>query len=270
VRTKGAGDLSAQYVNQRRRAIILRRTALGCIPAASVGGLFHSDLRMHHDVYFNGSLNTDLREFHAQFKTLLETLGGPMMQPGGPVMTAMAQLASAMNSMSQFAAANPEAIKMIALGLGALATALIAIPVGLVLGIPAGITAIAGAIGALVYLEWDKIRGYLLAFNDAVTQFINWLAGIADKIKGLFGSLANPTPNGSPDRMPSLGQPMRFDPGTSKTKATPISLSLNVDGRTLAQSISEQLEQLYEHATGAPAYNGQSHFNRADGGIMGT
>lgn len=64
--------------------------------------------------------------------------------------------------------------------------------------------------------------------------------------------------------------PMKFDPGTSRTKVTPISLSLNVDGRTLAQSISEQLEQLYEHATGAPSYNGQSHFGRADGGIMGT
>jgi hypothetical protein len=50
----------------------------------------------------------------------------------------------------------------------------------------------------------------------------------------------------------------------------PISLSLNVDGRTLAQSMSEQLEELYEHATGAPSYNGQSHFNRAGGGIMGT
>ena len=46
--------------------------------------------------------------------------------------------------------------------------------------------------------------------------------------------------------------PTSFDPGTSRVKATPISMSLNVDGRQLAQSISEQLENLYEHATGAP------------------
>jgi hypothetical protein len=64
---------------------------------------------------------------------------------------------------------------------------------------------------------------------------------------------------------------MNFLQGPPTTpKVTPISLSLNVDGRTLAQSMSEQLEQLYEHATGAPSYNEQSHFARADGGIMGT
>jgi hypothetical protein len=51
---------------------------------------------------------------------------------------------------------------------------------------------------------------------------------------------------------------------------TPISLSLNVDGRTLAQAVSEVLEDLAEHATGSPNYNGVSHFGRADGGISGT
>jgi hypothetical protein len=93
----------------------------------------------------------------------------------------------------------------------------------------------------------------------------------ADKIKGLFGS-GGDTGQFKKDLEDANKSyvPMRFDPGTSKTKVTPISLSLNVDGRTLAQSISEQLEQLYEHATGAPSYNGQSHFGRADGGIMGT
>jgi hypothetical protein len=69
---------------------------------------------------------------------------------------------------------------------------------------------------------------------------------------------------------PMTAQPMNFLQGPPTTKVTPITLSLNVDGRTLAQSMSEQLEQLYEHATGAPSYNEQSHFARADGGISGT
>lgn len=47
----------------------------------------------------------------------------------------------------------------------------------------------------------------------------------------------------------------------------PISLSLNVDGRALAQAVSEELGQLHEHATGAPAANGQGQFGRADSGI---
>jgi hypothetical protein len=104
-----------------------------------------------------------------------------------------------------------------------------------------------------------------------VASFFDWLGSIAGKVKGLFGSSGAPSQfKKDLDDANKNYVPMRFDPGTSQTKATPIALSLNVDGRTLAQSISEQLEQLYEHATGAPSYNGQSHFNRADGGMMGT
>jgi hypothetical protein len=47
----------------------------------------------------------------------------------------------------------------------------------------------------------------------------------------------------------------------------PITLNLNVDGRSLAQAVSEELQKLHEHATGAPAANGLSLFGRADGGI---
>jgi hypothetical protein len=249
---------------------------------------------------------TVLKAFNEQWTNLLQTIGSPMMQPGGPVMTAMAGLTNTMNSMSQFAAANPEAIKIMAYGVAALAAAFIAIPVGLLLGIPAGITAIGVAIGAIAYLEWEKIRGYLLAFNDAITRFINWLGGIADKVRGLFaglnmgwgpardetGHIKNPglldkyiwgepggkgggKGGGDVDQfkkdLEDAGKnyvPMRFDPGTSRPKLTQTAFSFNVDGRTLAQTVIEQMESLTEHATGSPNYNGQSHFARADGGIM--
>jgi hypothetical protein len=244
---------------------------------------------------------TVLKEFNKQWENLLQTLGSPMMQPGGPVMSAMAGLTNTMNSMSQFAAANPEAIKIMAYGVAALAAAFIAIPVGLLLGIPAGITAIGVAIGALGYLEWGKIRGYLLAFNDAITTFINWLGGIADKIKGIFaglnmgwgpkrdesGHMINPglldkyiwgepggKGGGDVDQfkkdLEDAGKnyvPMRFDPGTSRPKLTQTAFSFNVDGRTLAQTVIEQMESLTEHATGSPNYNSVSHFARADGGM---
>jgi hypothetical protein len=58
-----------------------------------------------------------------------------------------------------------------------------------------------------------------------------------------------------------------FTPGTDSTKATQTAFSFNVDGRVLAQTVIEQMEYLTEHATGAPAYNGQSHFGRADSGM---
>ncbi len=50
-------------------------------------------------------------------------------------------------------------------------------------------------------------------------------------------------------------------------KPQPISLSLNVDGRALAQTVSEQLQDLTEHATSGPNYNELIQFPRADGGI---
>jgi hypothetical protein len=46
--------------------------------------------------------------------------------------------------------------------------------------------------------------------------------------------------------------------GNTQPKATPISLSLSVDGRTLAQVISEQLTELMTFPTQAPAADGYS------------
>ena len=65
-------------------------------------------------------------------------------------------------------------------------------------------------------------------------------------------------------------QPMQFLQGPPKPTKTQTALSLNIDGRTFAQTMIEEMESLTEHATGTTAYNGQSHFARADGGIMGT
>jgi hypothetical protein len=56
-------------------------------------------------------------------------------------------------------------------------------------------------------------------------------------------------------------------PSAPKAVIPPITMNLNIDGRMLAQAVSEELGQLHEHATGAPAANGQSQFGRADGGI---
>jgi hypothetical protein len=68
---------------------------------------------------------------------------------------------------------------------------------------------------------------------------------------------------------PMRAQQMNFlqGPPPATTKATQTAFSLNVDGRVLAQTVIEQMEYLSEHATGAAAYNGQSHFGRADSGM---
>src|SRR5882724_8406921 len=80
-----------------------------------------------YEELIKGDYPTVLRAFNEQWKSLLETIGSPMMQPGGPVLSAMAGLTSTMNSISQFAAANPEAIKYIGYTVAALGAALVAI-----------------------------------------------------------------------------------------------------------------------------------------------
>jgi hypothetical protein len=264
------------------------RTASQVISEMALQGRYHEgekspfekDIALQHgamglpggDELAKNDYPTLLREFNAQFTTLLQALGSPLMQPGGPVMSAMAGLTNTLNSMAQFAAVNPEAIRAIGYTVAAIGAVFVlagGIALASLAAVPLAISAIVVAIGAFIALEWDTFKTAIGSVRDALAGFFSWLGGIAEKIKGLF-------PGGGGQLKKDLDDanrnyvPMRFDPGTTKTKVTPISLSLNVDGRTLAQSISEQLEQLYEHATGAPSANGMGHFGRADSQMMGT
>ena len=263
------------------------RTASQVITEMALQGRFHEgenspfekDTRLQHgamglasaaDELSKHDYPTVLKEFNQQWTNMLQTLGSPLMAPGGPVLGAMAGLTATMNSMSQFAGANPEAVKYIAYAIGAIGVALVAIggiALGTLVGIPAAITGIVAAVIALGALEWDKVRGYLLAFNQAITDFIHWLGSIADKVKGLFsgvgGGNSDPLKKGLDDANKNY-VPMRFTPGSNQPKPQPISLSLNVDGRTLAQSMSEQLESLYGFPTTAPSSNGWQGFRSPD------
>jgi hypothetical protein len=206
--------------------------------------------------------------YNAQYKSMMEAIGAPVMQAAMPVMKSVTEMFTALGS---FANANPEAIKTIAYTLGGIAAALIAIPIATLLGVPLAVSGIVTAVIALGALEWDRVRGYLLAFNQAMTDFISWLASIADKIRGLFsGGKVEGDFGKNLDDANKNYVPMRFDPGTSKTKATQTAFSLNIDGRTFAQTMIEQMEDITEHAVSAPAYNGQSHFARADSGMATT
>ena len=65
---------------------------------------------------------------------------------------------------------------------------------------------------------------------------------------------------GDPHELPPITVPddglkkkMTFNSGVDRPKPQPISLSLNVDGRTLAQAVSSQLAELMMFPTGAGA-----------------
>lgn len=214
------------------------------------------------------------KAFHDQFESMLEAIGAPLMQAALPIMKAVTEMFSGLGS---FANTNPEAIKQIGYVLTGLAAALVVIggiAIASLIGIPAAIIGLATAIATFAALNFAAISSGLDSIKLAITSFVDYLASIpgkvTDSLKGLFGVTPNGGGGSHPGKDGKPWHPTSFSPGNGTVKATPISMSLNVDGRTLAQSISEQLEYLHEHATGAPSADGMRKFIPADGGMMGT
>jgi hypothetical protein len=148
-------------------------------------------------------------------------------------------------------------------GLGAVGGAAIGAfggPVGAVGGAILG-----GAAGGLYGLTEGLFKSYSKTV-PMVDDFGRELGATTGSVKG-FGDALRGLGGGASGSWDDSAKKMNFLEGPKSTlKAQPISLSLNIDGRVLAQTTTEQLEYLTEHATGAPSYNGQSHFARADSG----
>jgi hypothetical protein len=207
-----------------------------------------------------------LEAFNKQWVNLPESLGSPLMAPGGPVISAMAGMAQAMGSLAHVAGSNMDAIKsaigiMQTFGSAGLAVGEFAFKLS-------GLSAVFQAFGAI---PWGAIGSGLDSVKSAIMRLIDFLGAIpgmvGDKLKGMFSNPGN-VPGGDPM---GLKSPTSFHPGTGTTiKVAPTTINFAIDGRTLGQAVSEQLEFLAEHATGAPAANGLTHFPRADGGMIGT
>lgn len=205
------------------------------------------------------------KAFSDQFQSMLQAIGSPLMQAALQPMKNITEIFGAMGALAN---SHPEAIKYIGIAAGGIAAAAVAmggIALASLIGIPtavAGIGALALAVSGLMVIEWDKVRGYLLAFNDSITTFINWLGSIAEKVKGFFSGKNAPEqvyPGGTLRQKSSF-----FDPGQRQMKPQPISMSLNIDGKTLAQAVSDQLANLYGFPTGAPAADGLGHYFAGD------
>ena len=222
--------------------------------------------------------------FNKQYASMLQAIGAPMMQAALPVMR---EVTAMFSTMGQFANSHPEAIKLIAEGIAALGVALGAAGIATLValgGVPAIVTGLVAAVGSLIALNWGAVTGWLMtiptAINSAVNgivggmnKLIDFLMGIAGKIAGFFtngaGSAAGPDGQSSPGDKKGAEEfrknledanktytPIRFDPGRGGRGAQPISLSLNVDGRTLARVMSDLLEDMSTFPSGGGSGNG--------------
>jgi hypothetical protein len=200
------------------------------------------------------------------------------------VIAVLKSLTGAINGVqSVVTGMDPKNITIIAEGVAALGIALVGIgTVALVAfaGIPGIIVGVGLAAAALIAIKWDSITSIFDTIKTALSGFVDYLMGIPGKLKGLLpdagwgpsrdgnGRMKNP---GKFDKFlwgdpadPGPAKKMMFSPGSSEAKPQPVSLSLNVDGRTLAQAISSQLSDLMNFPTGAPTADGYSRWHDGD------
>lgn len=195
--------------------------------------------------------------FHDQYKSMMEAIGAPIMQAAIPVMKGVTSM---FTSLGNFANSNPGAIKTIAEGIAAFAVGLGAISVGAIVaigGLPAAIAGVVAALGTLAALNWQAIVGVFDGIRNAISNFIDAIKALFSRITGWFGSK---------DSAPSVeDQGLRhrslYVPGGQSNGAPrmpPIHLSLNLDGRLLAEAVTER--QLPRYQLMADASNGAEVF----------
>ena len=208
-------------------------------------------------------LGANMEALSKAWHNLNDAVAGPQAQNEIYFLT---QLTSALHSMQTLALNHPEAIKYIAEGIASVAIALGAMSIGTLAvlgGLPVLIAGVVAGLAGLAALHWDLLKSGLFGAMNALSTFIKFITDLYHKIMSIFPGGKVPSAVGH-EGIYSKGigggfAPMSFHPGIDLTpKPTPISLSLNVDGRTLAQAISEQLEQLYGFPTQAPSFDGSS------------
>lgn len=281
---------------------------------------FEKDIRLNkgamgmpfYDELLQHDYATIMAAFNAQFKTLLETLGGKMMDPNGPVIAGLSKMTAVMAQISKWADDHPDAMNSILIGMAGIAAAFVALGAGAVLIgaaalLPGGAVTIAATTLASIIASFGGIAaanrgidGMITNFNKgidflvtglndgvtkllaslnpvmtAISQFIDWIGSIVASI-GKFFDLSQFLKHKTnfEGSGPSGGGggvlPANFTPGNRPQTVIQNNLSLNIDGRQLAQAMSDAFEDLYNHPTGAPAPNGWNSFRSVDGNITGT
>ncbi len=292
------------------------RTASQVITEMALQGRFHEgsnspfekDIRLQHgamglpayDELIKNDYPTILEAFNRQWKNLLETLGSPLMQPGGPVISALAGLASTMGSIAQLAGRNAGTITGI-VGVVQEIGSLLAKIDSFAIGKIASITGVSSIFQALGDVPWERIRDGIASFNsglsslssiawqglvsmfdgirNAISSFIDKIADIAGKVGWLFGFGNNKMPGleehtrknqlkreqnfrSDVDRL--VPENIRFDPGTGGAKHEQFAFALNIDGDRIAQTIINKIEDVYGFPTGAPSPDGSGRYFAGD------
>lgn len=212
--------------------------------------------------------------FTKQWTALTQAMGSPLVQPA---MAAMSQLTGLFTSLGKIVGAHPELVRILgegmvalAAGLAALATVALGTLLAPLIGAGGLIAALGVALAALAALNWKSLSGGFSLLNKGIDDLASGLNAAINAVIGFvgkLGSLPGALENLLPSWLGGIRHKTMFSPHAGALRPTPISLSLNIDGRTLAQAVSDQLARLGTFPTGAPAFDGGSRFVGNDGTI---
>lgn len=199
--------------------------------------------------------------FWDQFKTMMESIGGPLGQAAIPVMKS---ITSVFTSIGGIANAHPEAVKLIGEAIAGFGVALLAIggiALASLISLPVAIVGVASAFAALIAINWDGIKSALSGFVDTIKNFIS-------KLLSLIGGMFHHTNfEGGGSLAPLQRTAAATMGGGSRTIV--FTTALNIDGRTLAESVIQAAAYIYENSPISPAANGAAYLD-INGGFTAT
>jgi hypothetical protein len=264
-----------QMMNREQMAAERERMGQGAGAGAAAG------------IYDAKSVSANEEALMNAWHNLQVAVAGPQSEN---VIAVLKQLTGILNSMQlSVTGMDPKTVGIIAEGIGAISIALMGIgTVALVAfaGIPGIIIGVGLAAAALIAINWQAITSIFDSVKTAIASFIEFLMSIPGKLRGLL-----PDAGWGPERDESghmkkpgvfdkylWGDPadsapkknMMFNPGSSQPKATPVQLSLSVDGRVLGQTVQEILGDLMNFPSQAPTADGYSRWHDADHNLSST
>lgn len=218
--------------------------------------------------FANKDVEFNIKAVQSAWDNLLTSIAGPQSEN---LIKFMQSLTGLINDMTlSVRGVDPTTIADIGKGLAILAGALTAggaVALLACLGpagwMAAGILAVGAAIRTWTPGLWNGIASVLETIGNSITRFFQMLADIANKIPNFLHGFGKDAPTQVFPGGTSRG-PAGFIPGEKKAAVPQVNLSLSVDGKALAQAVTEQQEKATEFPTGAPAANGWQRFSSPD------
>jgi len=223
------------------------------------------DMNTAYDSYLKNNPKGVEAAFNQQYKSMMETVGAPVMQAAIPVMKAVTDVFS---KIGELANNNPDTIKRVAVNLGVIAGTLTVLGGAAVLSamaafLPGGIFTL-GAAGLVVALtDLSKINW------KGITDGLGWLVTNVGKLLGFSAGDKALAPVGRIESgADAYLQKQSFNPGPVPRSAQPIAIHFHVDGNDVASAVTKVQMRDAQFPSRAPYFDSYGSYAPPDIGLV--